>query len=436
MATILFANFPAEGHVNPMRPIASELVARGHEVLWYTGKQFAEKTEASGAVYVPMQEGRDLDDAAVAQLLRARGDLGGVRGLQWDFKHLFIDHAPGYRRDLEALYASRRVDVVVSEAVSLATTVLAPSNAPPAVGIGVFPYAASSRDTAPFGPGLMPSASPLGRVRNHVLGWALRRLVFAPVERHMDEVRRSLGMPPLGERGMLEEILGTYRSYLQATVPEFEYPRSDLAAHVEFIGPLLPAAPKSFSPPAWWSALDGKRPVVLVTQGTIAKDPAQLIMPALEGLAGEPVTVVVTAPGWQGPSNPPSNAFIAGFLPYSELLPRVALVVTNGGYGGVQFALSHGVPLVVAGLTEEKAEINARVAWSGAGIDLRSQTPTPASVRSAVRRVLQDGRFHAHARRIQTAMAGTDAPARAADAIEREARAAAAGTWLARPWGR
>jgi UDP:flavonoid glycosyltransferase YjiC (YdhE family) len=29
-------------------------------------------------------------------------------------------------------------------------------------------------------------------------------------------------------------------------------------------------------------------------------------------------------------------------------------MVTNGGYGGVQAALANGVPLVVAGATEEK----------------------------------------------------------------------------------
>ena len=35
--------------------------------------------------------------------------------------------------------------------------------------------------------------------------------------------------------------------------------------------------------------------------------------------------------------------------------------VTNGGYTGVTLALAHGVPLVQAGTTEEKAEIAARI---------------------------------------------------------------------------
>jgi UDP:flavonoid glycosyltransferase YjiC (YdhE family) len=36
-------------------------------------------------------------------------------------------------------------------------------------------------------------------------------------------------------------------------------------------------------------------------------------------------------------------------------------MVTNGGYGGVQMALAHAVPLVVAGAKEDKPEVAGRV---------------------------------------------------------------------------
>lgn len=42
----------------------------------------------------------------------------------------------------------------------------------------------------------------------------------------------------------------------------------------------------------------------------------------------------------------PANARAAAYLPYDELLPRTAVYVTNGGYGGVQYALRHGVPIL------------------------------------------------------------------------------------------
>ena len=108
-------------------------------------------------------------------------------------------------------------------------------------------------------------------------------------------------------------------------------------------------------------------------------------MPTLEALADEPVRVVATTGGRpveevldRLDGRLPANAQLAELVPYADLLPRTAVVVTNGGWGGVQQALAHGVPVVVAGASEEKPEVAARAAWSGAGIDLRTGRPSPA----------------------------------------------------------
>jgi UDP:flavonoid glycosyltransferase YjiC (YdhE family) len=66
------------------------------------------------------------------------------------------------------------------------------------------------------------------------------------------------------------------------------------------------------------------------------------------------------------------NTFVAEHILHDLLLPKVDVMVTNGGYGAVQRALSTGIPLVVAGNTEDKPEVAARVAWSGAGVNLRT----------------------------------------------------------------
>jgi UDP:flavonoid glycosyltransferase YjiC (YdhE family) len=92
-------------------------------------------------------------------------------------------------------------------------------------------------------------------------------------------------------------------------------------------------------------------------------------------------------------------------------------MVTNGGYGGVQTALAHGVPLVVAGLTEDKMEVSARVTWSGTGIALRTDTPSSAQVRNGVETVLGNPAYAKRARELQAAYAGYDGPRRAADAV-------------------
>jgi UDP:flavonoid glycosyltransferase YjiC (YdhE family) len=84
----------------------------------------------------------------------------------------------------------------------------------------------------------------------------------------------------------------------------------------------------------------------------------------------------------------PPNARVESFVPFDRLLPKVDVLVTNGGYGAVHQSLSLGVPIVIAGETEDKALISARVDWTGAGISLGTQDPTKEQIGSAVRTVL------------------------------------------------
>jgi len=92
--------------------------------------------------------------------------------------------------------------------------------------------------------------------------------------------------------------------------------------------------------------------------------------------------------------------------------------VTNGGYTGVTLALAHGVPIVQCGTTEEKAEIAARIHWSGTGLRLGKTHPKPETVRRAVRRVLDEPTFRAAASRVQSEMAEHDAANESADLLE------------------
>jgi UDP:flavonoid glycosyltransferase YjiC (YdhE family) len=83
--------------------------------------------------------------------------------------------------------------------------------------------------------------------------------------------------------------------------------------------------------------------------------------------------------------------------------------ITNGGYGSVNQAMSFRVPLVTAGLTEDKAAVNARVAWSGVGIDLAINQPSPESLREAIRTVLDNPKYRARATLMAEEFAGIDA---------------------------
>ena len=68
-------------------------------------------------------------------------------------------------------------------------------------------------------------------------------------------------------------------------------------------------------------------------------------------------------------------------------------MITNGGYTGVTMALAHGVPIVQAGTTEEKAEIAARIEWSGAGVRLGKTHPLSSALAAAIDRVRTEPSF-------------------------------------------
>jgi UDP:flavonoid glycosyltransferase YjiC (YdhE family) len=190
-------------------------------------------------------------------------------------------------------------------------------------------------------------------------------------------------------------------AYLQLSVPSFEFPRRSLPPTVHFVG-ALPIIPNQAPLPLWANDLQGARRVVLVTQGTFSNhDFGQVIVPTLAALANEPDVLVVVTTGGRPisdvPGPIPHNARLASYLPFEWLLPKVDVLVTNGGYGTVNQGLSFGIPLVTAGLSEDKADNNARVTWSGVGIDLKNQQPTSSSLRDAVRAVLEKPNYRARA---------------------------------------
>jgi MGT family glycosyltransferase len=56
MSKIVFFSIPAHGHTNPTLPVVSELVRKGHEVWYYSFKEFQEKIEGVGAKFIPCDE--------------------------------------------------------------------------------------------------------------------------------------------------------------------------------------------------------------------------------------------------------------------------------------------------------------------------------------------------------------------------------------------
>lgn len=421
MARFLMATIPLIGHVSPAMPIVRELIKRGHDVCWYTGQAFQATIEKTGARFFPIRSWLDYSDMnnVPADVMEQREAAEGVQRLKFDLKTFFINPAIDQVTDLSNILHEFPADVLIADSLFLGVSWLAELKELVWAEFDSSALSISSRDTAPCGLGLQPSNTMLRRWRNHGLRWFLQRTLLRELRDYTNQLRSQLGLSPSPD--YFFDRMSPFL-FLSPTVPEFEYPRSDLPPQVHFIGPLLSPPPAEFTPPDWWHELSGTQPVIHVTQGTVATKLTDLLIPTLQALKDENVLVVATTGGAAIDSlklNPlPSNARIEAFIPHAHLLPHVNVMITNGGYNGVQMALAHGVPLVVAGQTEDKPEIAARVEWARVGINLRTGTPTPVQIKRSVNTLLTDSTYRTRAQQLQTQMQQYDAPAIAVSLLE------------------
>jgi UDP:flavonoid glycosyltransferase YjiC (YdhE family) len=409
MPSIIIAAVPIHGHVTPLLAVAAHFTGRGDRVRFVTGARFAAAVEATGAQHIPLPPGADFDDRQDwDEVFPQRTSLRGAKAIAFDIENVFVRPAREQYDAIMAAHAEEGADAVLTDPALAGGALLLGlpvASRPPVVVCGVLPLTIISRDTAPYGMGITPLRGPVGHLRNALLGTIASRTVFRSAQLLANDVHEQLHgtdlpFPVLDWPRHAEAIV-------QFTVPEFEYPRSDAPNTLHFAGPI--SATGSRAPlPVWWGDLDGSRPVVHVTQGTIAnRDYRQIIAPTLEALAGNDTLVVVSTGGRPLETLPPlpANARAAEYLPYDELLPKTAVYVTNGGYGGVQYALRYGVPIVTSSGQEDKPEVAARVAWSGVGLRLKSETPTAIAVRKAVHTVLHEPSHRDAAQRIAASMA-------------------------------
>ena len=416
MARFLLQAMPFTGHVNPMRAVAAALIARGHSVRFYTGSAFRSGVEASGARFVPWSAAPDFDENDLAATFPRLVGKKGFRQLLINVQDVFIATIPAQVDDLLAEWDREPWDAIVGDDLSLGAAFTAEKLDTPRGSVAVVPLNLLSTKGPPSSLGLAPGTNPVTKARDAVLR-ALVPVLSRPLSGPLARARAAVALPPSSLT--MDRLTFSPRLVVASGCALLDYDRTDRPDSVHFIGELRLPSP-STARPEWWSELDG-RTVVHVAQGTQNIDPTDLIRPTLEALADEDVLVVV-ATGVAGrdtlPFPVPANARIGGFLPYDELLPRTSVMITNGGWGGTLAALGHGIPIVIAGGDLDKPDVAARVAWSGAGVNLRTGTPSADQVAAGYARVTSRPSFRDAAARVAAQLRSLGGAERAAELIE------------------
>jgi MGT family glycosyltransferase len=414
MARILAYTSPARGHLFPLTPILDELSRRGHEI--------ALRTLAS---QVALMQARGFDTGPIDERVEAieHDDwrAGNPQAALGRAVRSFLARAEHDAPDLRQAIAEERPDALLVDINSWGGLAAAEAWGGPWATFCPYPMALRSRDVPPFGPGLAPARGPLGRLRDLIL----RPIVLGTIERAMlpalNDVRNQMGLSPLAR---VDDLFLRPPLVIYMTAEPFEYPRSDWPQSILMVGPCEWDPPAE--PPRWLEEITG--PIVLVTTSSEFQDDGRLVQAALDGLAGEPYTVVATLPaGDPAGFHAPANARVERFIPHAAVLDRAICAVTHAGMGATQKALARGVPVCAVPFGRDQLEVARRVEVAGAGTRLPAQRLSPDRLRLKVCEALTKAEG---ARRVAQGFAAAGGPRAAADAFETrliESKTSAAG---------
>lgn len=355
---------PGDGHLNPMLPLARAL-AEHHEVMFAGAPCFAPMVSAAGFRQVPAGKDWLLRDLGLHY--PAAAPLTGEARTDAAYRYAFMGEAAReLAPDLVRVIEEEGADVVLSDAANFAGAIAAEAAGVPHAELAVASLS-GNRD------------------------WVRRYLPL------LDDLRALVGLPPD------PDLSEPWRHLLLSSVPRLFYGDADLPP--TFTPVRMDDYPPEVPPP--WLAELPRRPTVYATLGTVQNRRPEVFGAIAEGLSGEDLNLVMTTganqdPGEIGPI--PENARVERFLPQLGVLPACSAVICHGGSGTLRAAAWFGLPMVLVPMSADQPA-NARIFEGlGSAVTVPLADVTPASIRTALRTVLDDPRYRENAAVVSRAM--------------------------------
>lgn len=441
MSRFLVTCWPFVGHLYPQISIAHALRNRGHEVAFYTHGSTRAVVEGEGFRLFPFD---NVDERRYERIheLEARVPATQPKGQTLSvamkaYRDMLADSIPEQVADLQPILADYRPDVIVTDPALWGPILVIweTTGIPVVLSSTMMGSLIPGPDAPPWGPGLPPPRSLGTRVLSRAAELAVD-LVAHRMRRQVNRIRANYGLGPMG--GSINAFSGRLPLYLIPSLPELDYNRRDQPPHVHYVGPCVWTRSGGGGLPESVEKLPKDVPWVHATEGTAQYQEPFLLRATAQGLAKDPVQVIMTTgqnrdPATLGLTPLPANVHLEAWLSHEALLPHCAAVVTTGGPATVMAALKAGVPLVMVPTFWEKSDNAQRVVEAGVGLRLAPRSCTPERVRAAVVRLLDEPHFRKNAKHMAELLARAPGPVRAAELIEAlaqraAARASAAGT--------
>lgn len=390
--TALFIGMPLHGHVNPSLPLVGALVERGERVVYYATVPFAAAIEQTGATLRAYRAPVLSDLAPMTQRLEA---------MSWFLAQATRDVL---EHDLDAFHGERP-DYIITDSVApwgqwagqILDIPVVTSVPTFVVNRHVFAFAAAN--------GTRPKSARLffSKIR-HVMKAA----------RLTARLRRRYHVKGTGITGLM---FGSSALNIVHTSREFQPCAETFDERFHFVGPSVDARVER-ERFAW--NVTPSLPLVYVSLGTLFNTDAAFFRNCFDAFRGDDVRLVVSigkTVSLQSLGPVPPNILVKPWVPQLDVLRQASVFVSHGGMNSVSESLHYGVPLVVVPQMSEQEIVGRQVERLGAGVLLQAQQITPASLKAAVHRVLQDPAFRERAVAIGESFRAAGGARRGADAV-------------------
>jgi len=376
------------GHINPSIPVGVELSRRGHETAWTGVPGLVNVLLPEGAAFIPACAD---EPGAFAGALHER--FRGLRGPA-ALKFLWYDALfPMSRLMIDGVHAAVeefQPDVLVVDQQALAGAIVARRRG--------LPWATLATTSAELCNPLADYPVVARAIRDARVALQLEAGVAPDTATEGD----LLFSPHLVLVCSTNALVGTDRCFPN---------------HYQFVGLATSGRVETASFP--WSWLDGARPAVLVSLGSInAQEGGRFFAAAVEALRTLPVQGVIVAPPEMVP-DPPDTILVRPWVPQLALLARLSAVVTHAGHNTVCESLAAGVPLVMAPVQNDQPIIADQVVRAGCGIRVSFARVSAPELRAAIHQALTDPDLRAAADTVRRSFAAAAGSLSAADHLEK-----------------
>jgi len=385
VSKIVFFCIPAHGHTNPTLGVVRELIARGHEVWYYSYEMFREKIESAGAVFAP------CDDFDMEQKLSPKDAARVGKDLAFSTK-ILVDTTLALDNKVCADMERMKPDCIVADSMAIWGKAVA-------MKLGI-PFV-SSTTTFAFN---QHSA----KIMKQSPGEILNMIMSAPkIAKDVKRLQQK-GYPV---KNVLDLIGSDENAHTVVyTSPEFQSCAETFSDKFAFVGPSIR--------PAVETVEKTRDILVYLSMGTVNNDMMSFYRRCISALADVPYQVIM-AVGNLVPLEEfgvlPEHISVFAHVDQIAVLQQADVFISHCGMNSVSESLYFGVPLVMLPQTSEQKGVAQRVQQLGAGVKLNKSDST--SLLNGIDTVLRNPGYREQAAKLSEGFRRCSGAVGAADKI-------------------